>query len=66
MKWSGGQRADGFNWGALVILVIVSILCCTADQWGAALDKAVTLGAALWFPWGVLALGLFIGTLVLR
>ena len=66
MKWGGGQRADGFSWGVLVILVIVFILCCTADQWGAALDKAVTLGAALWFPWGVLALGLIIGTLVLR
>jgi len=66
MKWGGRRRADGFNWGVIAILVIVTLLSCTADRWGAALDKAVTLGAALWFPWGVLALGLIIGTLMLR
>lgn len=66
MKWSGGQRADGFKVGAVTILVLVSVICCTADQWGEALDRASALGTALWFPWGVLALGLLIGTLVLR
>jgi hypothetical protein len=66
MKWSGGQRADGFNWGVLVILLVTAMFAITAPAWGSALDRAVIASRALWFPWGVLALGLIIGTLMLR